>query len=285
VSFSYNRVAIIGVGLLGGSLGLALKSRGLAKEIIGVGHRESSLNTALRVGAVDSISRDAAASVEEADLIVLAVPAAMVIPKLDEIISHCSAEAVVTDVASTKLEICRHASSTWKGPRRFVGSHPMAGSEKFGPEHSTPDLYEGAVCLVEENDDLDPDARNVVVRLWEALGARIVHIEARQHDELLARTSHLPHVAASAIAELAGRQGDIRPVIGKGFRDVTRIAAGRPEVWRDICMTNREAILASLQDFQLSLHDFSEALQREDADAVEQFFARGRMAREKAVEE
>lgn len=281
----FNRVTIIGVGLLGASLGLALKSRGLATEIYGVGHRQSSLDTALRMGAVDAVFLNAAEAVKGADLIVLATPAALVIPKLDEIREACPAQAIVTDVASTKQAICDHARATWPAPRRFVGSHPMAGSEKFGAEHGRPNLYEAAVCLVETGPDLDAAARDTVVSLWRAVGALVVDIAPAVHDAALARTSHIPHVIASALAMLAARHGEVRPFIGPGFRDMTRIAASRPEIWRDICITNREAMLEGLRELNTRLEAFAEAIKKADAAALESLFQEGHDARRAMVDE
>lgn len=281
----FGRVAIIGVGLLGASLGLALKSRGLSTGVTGVGRRQSSLDLALECGAIDDATLDLEAACGPADVIVVATPAAMVTEKLDVVRAHCSPEAVITDVASTKHAICTHADATWPTPRRFVGSHPMAGGEKFGPEHGRADLYDGSVCLVEEGPELDPAARETVTALWRAVGARVVNVDSASHDALLARTSHLPHIAATAIADLAGRHGDIRTVIGKGYRDVTRVAAGRPEIWRDICLTNRSAILAGLSELRAWLETFEGALSDHDVEALEAMFESGKAARDRAVPE
>lgn len=279
------KTVIIGVGLLGGSLGLALKARGLARHVVGVGHRATSLEAALRVGAVDETSLDVSAAVHDADLIVVCTPAARVSDMLDLVRAKCPAGAVVTDVASTKAAICGHAAAVWPRPRRFIGSHPMAGSEKFGPENARVDLYEGSVCLVETGDALDPAARAAVVALWEGVGAHVVDIDPVRHDDLLARSSHLPHVLASALASITARSGATRDVIGRGFRDMTRIAGSRPEIWTEICLTNRNALLNAFAEFQHDLDVFRAALVREDAAALGQFFESGRRARKDAVRE
>ncbi len=279
----FERVCIVGVGLLGASLGLALKRRHLAGHITGVGHRQSSLDVALERDAIDTASLDVAEGARDASLVVIATPASLVTSRLDILLATCP-EAMVTDVASTKAAICEHAGATWPRPRRFVGSHPMAGSEKFGAAHGRPDLYEGAVCLVEQGTDLDSAARKAVVALWTAVGAEVVDVEPRAHDAMLACTSHIPHVVASAVATLAGRRGDIRKLVGNGFRDTTRIAGGRPEIWRDICLTNREAILAGLGEFMALLNDdFMAALRDGDGGKLERFFAEGGAARCKAL--
>ena len=278
-------ITVIGVGLLGASIGLGLKKRGYRGVVRGVGRRIESLETARAMGAIDAASLDAVEAVVGADLVVVCTPAAMVIPKLDEIRAACEAYAVVTDVASTKGAICRHADATWPRPRRFVGSHPMAGSEKFGPEHAFPDLYDGSCAIIEQSDALAPDAREMVQNLWTSLGARVVEHDPARHDQLVARTSHLPHIAASALAQLLEQGGeDIRPFIGQGFRDTTRIAAGRPEIWRDICATNQEAILEAVDDLLGRLEELRDLLSAQEWDAVEAFFEAGHAARRKAVE-
>ena len=273
----FEKVVIIGVGLLGASLGLGLKSRGRAAQVVGVGRRQASLDKALEVGAVDAVSFNPAESAVGADLIVAATPAALVVDTLDAIRPSCSPETIVTDVASTKQAICAHARKSWPAPSRFVGSHPMAGSEKFGPEHGRPDFYAGSVCLVEKAPHLHAESRAKIVALWQMLGASTVDIDPETHDALLARTSHLPHVLA-AIAELADKKGDVRKLIGNGYRDMTRIAASRPEVWRDISMTNRDALLDSIDEFKDYLDTFAAALTANDEAAVQAFFERANAA-------
>ena len=279
----FNRVVIVGAGLLGASLGLALKQRALAGRVAGVGRRESSLNTALDSGAIDEGHLSLPPAMAGADLVVLCTPAAKVVDFLDEVRGLVSPGAIVTDVASTKGSLCARARETWPTPRRFVGSHPMAGSEKYGPEHGRPDFYVGSVCLVEQAPDLDPGARSRVTGLWEAIGARVVDVDPAEHDLLLARTSHLPHVAASALAMVAIRGGNVHDVIGNGFRDTTRIAAGRPELWAEICLTNRDAILSGMDEFRSELDAFRAALAERDGVAIERFFEVGRDARKEAT--
>lgn len=285
MSIYFERVTIIGVGLLGASLGLALKARGLAAHVVGVGRRQVSLDEAVRAGAVDETSFDAADAARGASLVVIATPAALVCPKLDEVRPALEPDVLVTDVASTKQMICAHAARLWPRNRRFVGSHPMAGSEKFGPQHGRPGFYEDSVCLVEDSPDIEPAAREHVTALWRAVGARVTPIEPARHDALLARTSHIPHVAASALAAVAAARGDVREMIGNGFRDATRIAASRPEVWRDICTTNREAILDGLAEFRGSLDVFARALEQGDGEAVQAFFEAGNRGRRRVVDD
>lgn len=281
----FNSATVIGVGLLGGSLGLALKQRKLAVRIIGIGRRQSSLDAAAARGAIDAAFLEVTDEAAKADLVVLAVPAAQAIACLDTLRERVGPETVVTDVVSTKAAICAHAKATWPAPLRFVGSHPMAGSEKWGPEHADADLYRGAVTFVEQGPHLDADSRAKVCALWEALGSRVVGIDPLEHDRLVAATSHLPHVVASAIAQGLPNGEAVRMAVGPGFRDTTRVAEGRPELWRDICLTNRDAIESELEGLQSRLQLFSDALATGDANALDAFFERGRAARKKALEE
>lgn len=277
------KAAIIGVGLLGASLGMEWRHRKLVGHVLGIGRREASLQVALEKGAIDAFSLDWE-DAADADLIVVATPAALVEPVLDALRPMIKPKAIVTDVASTKSAICRHADLTWRRPRRFVGSHPMAGAEAFGPEHGRLGFYENTVCLVERNVSVDREAMVDVEAMWMDVGATVVRIEPDIHDQLLARTSHLPHVLASLMAEVAGRENDISPFIGNGYKDFTRIAAGRPEIWRDIVLTNREAILESLTSVELGLTQFRQALETGNAVALEAFFEAGRQARLRAME-
>lgn len=284
----FNKVAVIGVGLLGGSLGLALKQRRLADQVCGAGHRQATLGKALESGAIDAAFLDAAEAARGADLVVICTPAATVPGYLDVLRPVCP-DGVITDVASTKAVISAHARATWPAPVRFVGSHPMAGSEKFGPEYARADLYEGCVVVVEDSQHVDPDARASVVALWRGLGADVLLLAPDLHDRLVARTSHMPHVVAAAIARAALHAADsgecLRKLVGKGFRDVTRIAASRPEIWRDICLTNRAYVLESVTAVMEELEQARRALEQGDGDALDRFFREGGNARREVLGE
>lgn len=281
----FNNVTIIGAGLLGGSLGLALKQAGIADAVIGVGRRQASLDAARAIGAIDTGALELTPEALAADLIVLAVPAAQAVDFLDALRGRIGPQTVVTDVVSTKGALCAHAKATWPAPSRFIGSHPMAGSEKWGPEHADAGLYRGAVTFVEEGAHLDETARATVCRLWEALGSRVVGIGPDRHDALVAATSHLPHIVASAVAQGLPGGDAVRAAVGQGFRDTTRVAEGRPELWRDICLTNRKAVESELARLQDRLREFSEALASEDAAALDAFFERGCEARKRICDE
>ena len=280
----YGAVTIIGVGLLGGSLALAMKARNLTDTVRGVGRTPRTVDQAAALGIIDAAFLDPAEACRGADLVVVCTPAAGVPAILDAIRPACSPSTLVTDVASTKAVICAHAARTWPAPLRFVGSHPMAGSEKFGPEFATPSLYEGCVTIVDAHPRA-ADARARVTALWEAVGARVVPLEPVLHDALVARTSHIPHIVAGCIARLAAAAGDVRPVVGAGFRDVTRVADGRPELWRDICLTNQAAIAEGLDALAHDLAEVRRMVDEGRADALEAFFEQAREARAKALGE
>ena len=280
----FRTVTLVGVGLLGASLGLALKQRGLAQTVRGVGRRQSTLDTALSMGIIDEAFLSLEDGARDADLIVICTPANSVPNTLDTLANVCRPEAIITDVASTKSLICTHAHNTWPSPLRFIGSHPMAGSEKFGPEHADANLYEGAVCFVEELNNHDEDAYAAITQLWEAVGSKVIAINPATHDQWVACTSHIPHVAASALAQLICSPKEAAPFIGKGFKDTTRIAEGRPEIWRDICLTNPEAIAKGLRELSTNLNSVAEAIDSNDSDALDTFFEKGAQARKESLD-
>lgn len=280
----FDTVAIIGVGLLGASLGLALKQKALAGTVRGVGRRRRSLDKALEIGAIDEACLDVAEAATGADLIVICTPAATVPQILDAVRPVCGKSAVVTDVASTKALLCAHAKQAWAEPYRFVGSHPMAGSEKFGPEHAEAELYSGSVCFVEQLNGHAEEAHTAVMDLWDKVGARVVQVEPEMHDAMVAKTSHVPHIVAAALSQLIDNgDADEAPFIGSGFIDTTRVAEGLPELWRDICLTNPEAIEANLSEVIRLLRGAADAVTRLDGPQLEEFFRKGRDARIRAL--
>jgi prephenate dehydrogenase len=277
----FERIAIVGIGLIGGSFGLALKRRRPEIEVVGITRREATLAAARAMGAVDRGSMDPTAAAG-ADLVFLATPVCSMGSLLRETAPHLAAGAVVTDAGSTKSRLCAELPSLLPEHADYVGGHPMAGCERFGVENARADLFEGATWV------LTPSARgreeNVarLEALIAELGARPVRMECEQHDVAAARISHLPHVAAAALAECApGPVPDavLSLLAAGGFRDTTRIAASSPEMWRDICLTNADALLDALDDYESALGRFRTALEQKDGAALEEAFASGREAR------
>lgn len=278
----FDEVVIVGVGLLGASLGLALKAQGMVGRIVGVGRRQLTLDAAHERGAIDASALELADAAKDANLVVVCTPVGYVAEALTQIAGYANAKTVITDVASTKQLICEHAQTLWPENRPFVGSHPMAGSEKFGPQHADAELFDGAVTFVEEDDGISQEARDLVTNLWESVGSAVVAVSPSVHDRLVAQTSHVPHVLASVLPQLVDDHPLIGAFVGKGFLDTTRIAEGRPEIWRDICLSNKAAILQGLKGAQSELAAFVECLERDDGEALEVFFDKGATARRRA---
>ena len=246
-----NTLAIYGVGLLGGSIGLAAKARGIARRVIGIGRSAERLAEAVRRGAVDQATTRLEEGCAEADWIVLASSVSHIVELLPRVAAVCKPAAVVTDVGSTKATIVQQAARAFPpaGPV-FVGSHPMAGSERSGVANASADLFESACCIVTSTPQTPEEAAQRVEQFWRALGGRVVRLDPARHDRLVSLISHLPHMAAVGVL-LAGAALDedaeiLATLLGNGFRDSTRVAAGPPELWRDICLENREAIADDL---------------------------------------
>jgi len=242
-----NCVAIAGVGLIGGSLGLALRDRNLARSIVGFGSRPATLETAKRRGAITEIATDARTAVAEADLVVLCAPVAHIAALARTINPLCRPGTLITDVGSTKRDIVREldaalAEPSWNPLVRFVGSHPLAGNEKSGPEHATADLFVDRMVVVTPSENTQTDDLRAVVYLWEALGAKVCEMSPEEHDRAVAATSHLPHLVAAAIA--GSTPEEYVSLTGNGWQDTTRIAAGDPALWRQIMLANRDNLSA-----------------------------------------
>lgn len=278
----FGKVAIIGVGLLGASLGMAIRSKKIADEVIGIGRNISTLEKALQKGAIDNFSTEWVPSVCNADFIVLCTPVQSAITILQSMAQHISPEkTIITDVCSTKVDICKTALSLWQKDSPFIGSHPLAGSEKFGPEHARADFYENTVCLLEKGTSARTEVKKTVRNLWELLGTRVIEVDMEEHDFFMAYTSHLPHVIASALAQVTGETNAPNYFIGGGFRDTTRIAESRPEIWKDIILTNQKNVLSGIEDIQKKLEEFKISLQKNDANRMMDFFNHGNESRQR----
>ena len=263
------RISILGVGLLGGSIGLAIKSLVSDCQIIGYGHRQSTLDNSIRLGAIDLAFTDPAAAVEGADLVILCTPVGLFGEILAKISDALSPEAIFTDVGSTKQSVVQLAGKLLKYPTRFVGSHPMAGSEKRGVEFARADLFRGAHCITTPLASTDPKALEDIEAFWKMLGMRISRLAPDEHDRILAEVSHLPHAVAAALVAMQSEKG--LSLCGPGFRDATRIAAGDPGLWRDIFIDNKQSLSASLRRLRDELDQLQQKLDDGDAKAIEQW--------------
>jgi prephenate dehydrogenase len=242
------RACVVGVGLMGGSLGLALRRRGW--RVTGVGRNPARLRRALRCGAVDDVSVDLETGVRGAEAIILAVPVGDIISFGRKVRPVVSPAAFVTDVGSVKGAIAR-AFADWP---QFVGAHPMCGSEKTGVAHADPDLYRGATCLLTPTARTSPKAVSAAKRLWTSVGARVVPLSPEDHDVRVALVSHLPHLLAEALVSTLPKGASWVPRVAAGsFRDATRVAASDPVLWSQIFAMNRAAVRRAAADFQRAL--------------------------------
>ena len=275
-------LAIIGPGLIGGSFSLALKQAGAVRTVLGVGRNPARLTVARELGLIDQAVDWAEAG--QADCILLALPVGETEAVLKQLAPHLKAGTIVTDAGSTKVKVIAAARAAL-GARvaDFVPGHPIAGSEQSGPGAARADLYQGKKVVLTPQADTCPAALATVQALWEAAGAQVELLEADLHDRVFAAVSHLPHLAAFALVdELAQRaDGDIFfRFAASGFRDFTRIAGSSPEMWRDIALANREALLTELDAYVAALQSLREVVAGEDADALLTLFSRARNARE-----
>lgn len=280
----FRKITIIGVGLLGGSIGLAARKRRLAQEIAGYARREKTIAECEKIGALDYATTDLLAAVSDADLVILCTPLAQMAALTKQFLPALKRGAIVTDVGSVKADVVRELESlVKKADAHFVGSHPLAGGEKMGVLAAKADLYANAVCVVTPTKKSNAAAVRKVEQFWKSLGARALRLDAAKHDLLVSRTSHLPHVAAAALAGLVLDPKHPKSQVGlcaTGFRDTTRIASGSPEMWRDISLANRKNLSQSVDVFIAELKRFQAALKKSDAQAVEKFFATAKERRD-----
>jgi prephenate dehydrogenase len=274
-----SRIAIVGVGLLGGSIGLALRARGFRGTRVGIGRRATSLEAAMQYGAVDEVTQDIATGVARADLVILCAPIGQFEGLMRAMAGALKPGTLVTDVGSTKVEVLRMARRCLPRTVRFVGSHPMAGSEKTGVEFARADLFERAVCLITPTSRTAPADVKWLERFWEALGGRPRVLTPQRHDALLARVSHLPHAVATALVRLALKDSAI-DLAGPGFGDTTRIASGDAALWTDIFRTNSEAVRKALDGLIAELTRFRDKLARDDAEAIFEWLELSRRERD-----
>lgn len=265
------RLAVVGLGLLGGSVAKAARQRGLAREVVAVGRRIESLAPARAEGVVDRVTTDLAQGLAAADFVILATPVATIEALIPKVWQAADDGATLTDVGSTKGAIVRCAERLAADrPLAFVGSHPMAGSELSGYEAARADLFEEALVIVTPTDRTDPAAVKRVSEFWEALGARVISMAPDYHDRAVAAASHLPHLVAYALVEAAARLDPAEfDVAARGFKDATRLAASDPRVWREIFLTNREALAEAVAGFRASLAALERLIAAEDAATLE----------------
>jgi prephenate dehydrogenase len=262
------RIAIVGVGLIGGSIGLAVKERGLASEVIGVGRRASSLDIAAARCAIDRTTTNLVLGVSDADLVIVATPVDAIVDNVLAV-ARAAPHAMITDAGSTKGEICRSLRAAAKTDgaivglgSRFIGSHPLAGDHRTGPEFARGDLFEGRMVVVTPEDDTPPGLVERIQDFWKSLGAEVTLLAPEEHDRAVAATSHLPHLVASALA--AATPEEWLRLAATGWGDTTRIAAGDPQLWTQIFGQNRAAVIDALRRFEHQLNALAGCLDQGD---------------------
>jgi prephenate dehydrogenase len=280
-----HRLALIGVGLIGGSLARALKKTNSCDRIIGCSHHAAELEKALALGVIDGFHTEPGRAVADADVVIIATPVGAMGEVFAEIAGYLSSTAVVSDVGSVKGAVVAEARQRLgRHFPNFVPGHPIAGTEKSGVENSFAELFAGRRVILTPTAETNAEAVQVIARMWEAAGAEVELMEVDRHDEILAATSHLPHLLAFTLVEklasMRGELGDMFRFAGGGFDDFSRIAASNPAMWRDIVFANRESILASLESFGQGLDRLAEAIRAGDQTAVFDLFTRAKQARD-----
>lgn len=278
----FNKLVIFGVGLIGGSAALALRKAGAVRQIIGVGRGNDPLNEAVRLGVIDAAMPPADA-VKDADLILLAIPVGQISDVLATIAPHLDTQTVITDAGSTKCDIIAAARShLGMHLPRFVPAHPIAGAEKSGVTAARADLFSGKNTVLTPLPETNPQALEKVRQFWQTCGTNVISMSPELHEAIFAAVSHLPHLLAFALVDEIARRSNADQLFGfaaGGFRDFSRIAGSSPEMWRDICIANRDAMLAELDTYQAQLSRLREMIADSNGPALEAVFNNAREAR------
>jgi prephenate dehydrogenase len=277
------KLVIFGVGLIGGSVALALKAKGQAPTIVGVGRNLEILDTAVALGVIDSACTDIKAAVQDADIILIATPVAQTPAILESIKPHLQENTVITDAGSTKSDVLRYAAEVLgEKNRQFIGGHPIAGAEKSGVTAAMADLYINKNVVLTPTAETSPAAISLAQQLWEACGAKVTTMPSETHDSIFAAVSHLPHLLAFALVDDIASRPNAAQLFGfaaSGFRDFTRIAGSHPEMWRDISLANKAALLSELSVYEAALANVKNLLANNDAAGLQALFERASTAR------
>ncbi len=278
----WNRVAIVGVGLIGGSIGIDLLRRGLARHVVGIGRRQESLDEARDVGAISSASTDLSQGVRDAELVIVCTPVGRIVEDVLAAAKAAKPGTLITDAGSTKAEIVAYLEraaldGSLSSEVAFIGSHPLAGGEKTGPRTAIADLFVNRVVVVTPSASSKEADVRTISDFWSSLGARVMTMSAEEHDRIVAATSHLPHLVASALA--ASTDIAHLPLTAGGWLDTTRIAAGDASLWQQILMSNRENVLESLKRFEQNLAAMRKAIEAGNSDEIQHLLDKARQLR------
>jgi prephenate dehydrogenase len=283
----FGKVGIYGVGLIGGSLGLALRSRKLAESVHGIGRNPERLQKALELGAIDSFSVASENFPSDLEILVLGTPLSIYASVLSKIREHLSSRTVVTDVGSAQLVAAREMEAGLPPGIAYVGAHPMAGGERTGFEAAQEDLFEGAVCALCPTARTTPASLERIHQLWRSVGCHAIVLDAEKHDYFVGWTSHLPHIVAAAlakaVAEFVTSHPQARDFLGPGFGDTTRIASGDPTMWHDICRRNEKNLTAGLRRFRDEIDAYLQSLESAETDKLFHMFSEAKRGRDGLV--
>ncbi len=285
--FYIDKLAVVGVGLIGGSLALALKEAGAVGHVVGVGRGLSNLETALRLGVVDSITQDLAAGVQDADVIFLATPVQALGTVAKEAMPHLKPGAIITDGGSVKQAVIDAIEPCLREDVHFVPGHPIAGTENSGAEAAFATLYRDRRCILTPTAGTAGDALQKMQAMWQLVGSQVVIMDVAKHDRVLAAISHLPHMVAYALVNAVGAYDrydeNILEYSAGGFRDFTRIASSDPTMWRDIALTNRDALLEMMQQFETFFAELKEDVASGSGERLFEFFRRSKESRDEIL--
>ncbi len=277
----FHKITILGVGLIGASFALAIRKHGLCNEIAGHGRKEDNLIRAKEKGIIDSFDLDPSKACAGADLVLFSVPVGSFVDLLAKIKGALKKNAVVSDAGSVKGRLVRDMEALVPEGVHFVGAHPIAGSDRSGIDSAGADLFKGAKCIITPTEKTDGEALAKITSLWQTFGSVIKIMNPDEHDRIYAVVSHLPHLIAYEIVNtVADMDGSYLAFSGQGFKDATRIASSAPELWRDICILNKDFILESIELFKRNLDRASRYLRDSDAESIERDFRKARTLRE-----
>ena len=279
-----NKLCIIGVGLIGGSLARALKKTGAVSEVVGAGRDVAHLEKAKALGVIDHFETDISLAVKDCDMVVVAVPLGAMQSVFEKIAPVITSDMIITDVGSAKGSVVKAAQAAFKViPETLVPGHPIAGTEKSGVEASFAELYENRRIIITPLETSSVAAISKVRSMWQACGADVIEITIEHHDEVLAATSHLPHMLAFSLVDTLAKmdaKNEIFDFAAGGFRDFTRIASSDPDMWRDICLANGDALVEMIKKFSDDLQLLSNAIEKNDSAYLKEVFSRAKKARD-----
>lgn len=283
-AFFIPKLAVVGVGLIGGSLSLALKATGSVGKVVGIGRGQANLDKAMELRVVDSVTQDLVAGVADADVVFLATPVLALGPVARQLMPHLKPGAILTDGGSVKQAVIDEIEPVLREDVHFVPGHPIAGTEYSGAEAAFASLYQGRRCILTPTPRTAPAALATVQAMWEAVGCDVVAMDVDKHDRVLAAISHLPHMVAYALVNAVGAydryQENILEYSAGGFRDFTRIASSDPTMWRDIALTNRTALIEMMGQFETFFRELKDDVERGESERLFEFFRRSKESRD-----